>query len=520
MLNGPPPACGTSVAVLRGDEIDQRLTRDDDPARPRGNGTVPRRERGSACRTAPGGAATSIDVDALLAAYFEQPPAAPVAFGTSGHRGTSLDGSFTEAHVVAISAAVCRYRDEQGTSGPLYLGRDTHALSAPAFRHDRRGARRRTASTSSSTRRRARRRRRSSRTRSSPTTAAAAARTTRPRTGSSSRRRTTRPATAASSTTRRTAGRPTPTSPAGSSARRTSCSRPGWTTSRACASAAPTRRDYVSAYVDDLGSVIDLDAIRGRRPAARRRPARRREPRLLAGDPRPPRARPRDRQRGARPDVPLRPARLGRQDPHGLLVAVRDGAAARHGRPLRRRVRQRPGRRPARDRHAVRRAAQPEPPPRGLRRLPVRRRARLGPGRRDRQDARLLLDHRPRRRGPRAPARRGAGRLQVVRPRADRRDDRLRRGGERRRVVPAPRRHRLEHRQGRADPVPARGGDEGDDGQGPGGALRRARRPLRRTRSTGAPTSPPRRSRRTCSSGSRPSRSRATSWRASRSPRC
>ena len=75
-----------------------------------------------------------VDLDALLAAYREQPPSEPVAFGTSGHRGTSLDGSFTEAHVVAISAAVCRYRSEQGTSGPLYLGRDTHALSEPAFR--------------------------------------------------------------------------------------------------------------------------------------------------------------------------------------------------------------------------------------------------------------------------------------------------------------------------------------------------------------------------------------------------
>jgi phosphoglucomutase len=75
-----------------------------------------------------------VDLDALLSAYREQPPAEPVAFGTSGHRGTSLDGSFTEAHVVAISAAVCRYRSEQGTSGPLYLGRDTHALSEPAFR--------------------------------------------------------------------------------------------------------------------------------------------------------------------------------------------------------------------------------------------------------------------------------------------------------------------------------------------------------------------------------------------------
>ena len=75
-----------------------------------------------------------VDLDALLSAYRERPPVEPVAFGTSGHRGTSLDGSFTEAHVVAISAAVCRYRSEQGTSGPLYLGRDTHALSAPAFR--------------------------------------------------------------------------------------------------------------------------------------------------------------------------------------------------------------------------------------------------------------------------------------------------------------------------------------------------------------------------------------------------
>src|SRR5215204_1081355 len=75
-----------------------------------------------------------VDLDELLAAYREHPPAEPVAFGTSGHRGTSLDGSFTEAHVIAISAAVCRYRAEQGTSGPLYLGRDTHALSEPAFR--------------------------------------------------------------------------------------------------------------------------------------------------------------------------------------------------------------------------------------------------------------------------------------------------------------------------------------------------------------------------------------------------
>jgi phosphoglucomutase len=75
-----------------------------------------------------------VDLERLLREYYEHAPYEPVAFGTSGHRGTSLDGSFTESHVVAISAAVCRYRGEQGTSGPLYLGRDTHALSEPAFR--------------------------------------------------------------------------------------------------------------------------------------------------------------------------------------------------------------------------------------------------------------------------------------------------------------------------------------------------------------------------------------------------
>jgi len=57
-----------------------------------------------------------------------------VAFGTSGHRGTSLDGTFTEAHVLAITQAICDYRKMQGTAGPLHMGKDTHALSAPAQR--------------------------------------------------------------------------------------------------------------------------------------------------------------------------------------------------------------------------------------------------------------------------------------------------------------------------------------------------------------------------------------------------
>jgi phosphoglucomutase/phosphomannomutase-like protein len=57
-----------------------------------------------------------------------------VKFGTSGHRGSSLHGSFTEAHILAITRAICEYRAAHGPDGPLYMGKDTHALSAPAQR--------------------------------------------------------------------------------------------------------------------------------------------------------------------------------------------------------------------------------------------------------------------------------------------------------------------------------------------------------------------------------------------------
>jgi hypothetical protein len=57
-----------------------------------------------------------------------------VSFGTSGHRGSPLHGTFTEAHILAITQAICDYRREQGTDGPLYMGKDTHAVSEPAQR--------------------------------------------------------------------------------------------------------------------------------------------------------------------------------------------------------------------------------------------------------------------------------------------------------------------------------------------------------------------------------------------------
>jgi phosphoglucomutase len=79
-----------------------------------------------------------VDVPKLLAAYADltpdpAEPAQRVAFGTSGHRGSSFERSFNEAHILAISQAICEYRQGNGIDGPLFIGADTHALSQPAF---------------------------------------------------------------------------------------------------------------------------------------------------------------------------------------------------------------------------------------------------------------------------------------------------------------------------------------------------------------------------------------------------
>ena len=79
-----------------------------------------------------------VNVPALLRAYRDVPdandPAQRVAFGTSGHRGSALERSFNEAHILAIAQAICEYRRKHAITGPLYLGKDTHALSGPAQR--------------------------------------------------------------------------------------------------------------------------------------------------------------------------------------------------------------------------------------------------------------------------------------------------------------------------------------------------------------------------------------------------
>ncbi|HEY0528187.1 MAG TPA: hypothetical protein VGD02_05125, partial [Gemmatimonadaceae bacterium] len=79
-----------------------------------------------------------VNVPRLVTAYYALEPDAAVpsqrvAFGTSGHRGTSFDGAFNEEHIVAITQAICIQRKQQGIDGPLFIGFDTHALSEPAF---------------------------------------------------------------------------------------------------------------------------------------------------------------------------------------------------------------------------------------------------------------------------------------------------------------------------------------------------------------------------------------------------
>ena len=79
-----------------------------------------------------------IDVAQVVTAYYTVEPDPDnidqqVAFGTSGHRGSSLDAAFNEAHILATTQAIAEYRAAQGTTGPLFIGRDTHALSEPAW---------------------------------------------------------------------------------------------------------------------------------------------------------------------------------------------------------------------------------------------------------------------------------------------------------------------------------------------------------------------------------------------------
>ena len=80
-----------------------------------------------------------VDIPRLVAAYYTGKPdpsvaGQRVAFGTSGHRGSSFPLSFNEDHILAVTQSICDHRSAAGIDGPLFLGKDTHALSEPAFR--------------------------------------------------------------------------------------------------------------------------------------------------------------------------------------------------------------------------------------------------------------------------------------------------------------------------------------------------------------------------------------------------
>ena len=349
-----------------------------------------------------------IDVDAVVGAYYDltpdvDDPAQKVVFGTSGHRGSSLDHAFNEAHIIATTAAIVEYRRAQGTDGPLFIGRDTHALSS------RRGR-----PPSRCSARRASRCYVDARDSFTPTPAVSHAILLHNGASTAQGVRTTGPGLAdgivvtPSHNPPRDGGfkyNPPHGGPAGSEAT-------SWIADRAneilrsgvgavrrvslddALAAEPrtaTTTSSPTSTTSRRSSTSTRSATRACGSAPTRSAARRR---VLGRDRRALQARPHGREPAGRPALGLHDPRLGREDPHGLLLALRHGLARQgHGgrRPLRHRDRQRRGLRPPRHRHARRRADEPEPLPRRGDQLPVRRSAPgLAAGRGDRQDPRVV----------------------------------------------------------------------------------------------------------------------------------
>ena len=281
-----------------------------------------------------------------------------------GIAGRRFNGAFNEAHIAATTEAICRYREAQGTDGPLFIGRDTHALSLPAFETAlavlaAHGVDIRIDAADGYT-----------------PTPGDLARDPRPqpRAPRSAGRRDRRHPVAQPARGRRLQVQPAQRRPRrhrrhgldpgrGQPPAR---SRPG--------RGAPDRPRRRGRVDDALRLRRDLrgrprDRHRhGRDPlvgaADRGRSARWRERGVLAGDRRALRPRPDRHERHGRPAVRVHDLRLGRADPDGPLIAPRDGPPGRAEGPLRRRARQRHRCRPPRDRHAGRGPPQPEPLPR------------------------------------------------------------------------------------------------------------------------------------------------------------
>ena len=396
-------------------------------------------------------------------------PAQQVSFGTSGHRGSSLRTAFNDDHIVATSQAICDYRAASRHRRPA-VPRPGHARAVRAGVVERAGGvRRQRRDRAGRQPRTATRRRRRCRTRSCAHN--------RGRTGGladgvvvtpshnppDGRRLQVQPA--------QRRARPTPTSPGGSRTGPTSCSPPACTEVRrvpyARARAADTtgRYDFLDAYVDDLPRRRSTSTRSGR-PGCASAPTRSAAPAWPTGA--------RSPSRHGLDLTVVNPLvdptwrfmtldwdgkiRMDCSSPYAMasLIDARGRLPDRH--------RQRRGRRPARHRHPRRRPDEPQPLPRGRDLLPVR--APATAGRPDAAIGKTLVSSSMIDRVAADLGRRlievPVG-LQVVRARPARRLGRLRRRGERRRVVPAPRRRHLDHRQGRHPALPARLGDHRGD---------------------------------------------------------
>ena len=343
----------------------------------------------------PAEASDLIDVDELINAYYDRVPdpgvpAQRVAFGTSGHRGSSLSSSFNEAHILATTQAIVDYRNAQGIHGPLFLGRDTHGLSLPAERTAievlvANGVDVRVDARDSWV----------------PTPALSHAILTynKGRDAADPGRADGIVVTPSHNPPRDGGFKYNPPNggPADTDAT-------GWIADRANAlieaklegvertpfkdldGDALGEYDFRDAYVRDLANIIDIDAIRnaGVRIGADPLGGASVEYWQLIAD-----------VHGldltvvnpdVDPDLAVHDAGLGREDPHGSVVAVRDGIPCRETRRVRHPHRQRRRRRPPRHRHARRRPHEPEPLPRRRDRLPVLAPRRLAGGCRGRQD--------------------------------------------------------------------------------------------------------------------------------------
>ena len=340
-------------------------------------------------------------------------PSAP-----AGIAARRFDGTFSEAHILAITQAICDYRRAHGIDGPLYMGKDTHALSGPAqhtalevlaangVRHHHSAGRRRHADAGYLARH----------SRLQPRAHGAPGRRHR-----RSRRRTIRRRTADSSTTRPTAARPTPMSRNGSRTGPTNCcaetTRGVKRVPFASAIAAPTTRqdDFVPPLCPRSAERRRHGRDSRRRPQAGRRSAGRRLRTVLGADQRRLWTGHCCRQPEDRSDLLVHDGRSRRHDPHGLLQPLRDGRLV----GLKDKYRVAFGNDPDSDRHGIVTPSAGLMNPNHYLAVAIRylltHRPRWPEQRRGRQDAGEQQHDRPRGQEAGPPAVRGAGRIQVVR---------------------------------------------------------------------------------------------------------